>query len=365
MKSQLNILIVEDDSDYIFLTEDFLKDIGLNFKLKAFKSYEEAEEFCLSETIDKDFLLHDIDFAILDYHLGGKTGLELMPFFQDKGIPTIFLSNNTNTDDVLEVIRAGADDFIIKTSKSYKTALSSAISKTLQKREDIEQQAEREKNLESFARTVAHDLKAPLRSISNFSHLLQRTAAGKLDERSTEWLSYIKTSSGQLANLIGDILESSKNSHKKEVIDLAQMVPDTVDLLSSNKEVECCIETSLPQVVFNKASLFQIFQNLISNSIKYRQGDKALIKIGARQFDDRRTQITIEDNGIGIAENKLKEVFKPFNEGVKRGESHGLGLSIVKDLIEKNNGFLELKSEQGIGTKISFTLELHAEEALI
>jgi len=217
-----------------------------------------------------------------------------------------------------------------------------------------------------FANMMSHDLKAPLRNIEGFSKLLQMKLK-KLDNKEAELFSYITSSTETMKKLIDDLLEYSKSNiaeysfKELDFEDLINNLIESFNYVISNSNIE--INTSqLSSIHGHEESLNLVFQNLISNAIKYQPKDQGHIpKIEIIQKREAsKNIITIKDNGIGFDCNKADEIFVPFKRfhASSDYEGTGLGMSIVNKVIEKHQGKIEVSSELGKGS--TFTISLPA-----
>jgi len=231
-----------------------------------------------------------------------------------------------------------------------------------EKEEKNEQLLDINIKLERFAYTVAHDLKAPIRSIVNFSQLLKRKLSKELDESSAEFLGYIISNSKQMYNLIDDTLDFSKVSHnetKKELVDLNNIISNINELLYSDKENEFCIDfCSLPTVFANKAMMHKLFLNLIQNGLKYNTTPHKSIKITSSE-NDNYYLFSIQDNGIGMQKEYLDRIFEMYvriNKDPKY-EGNGIGLAMCKKIIEIHQGTINVDSTVDVGSVFHFSLK--------
>ncbi len=222
------------------------------------------------------------------------------------------------------------------------------------------------KDLESYAYVVSHDLKAPLRGINSFSKLLERHLINKgdLDDNTREFLGYIMGNSEHMGKLIGDILEYSrigKDNHYEFIKTDLNVVLTKVEygLASMIDKYDVIIEKEeLPKVEILSTLMGQVFQNLISNAIKFRKKDVQLkVKIGV---DDMGHEYLfhVTDNGIGIDEQFHDAIFEPFRKLHNNADydGSGIGLATCMKILVKHRGSIWVESEEGIGTSFYFTL---------
>ncbi|MUP46052.1 GAF domain-containing sensor histidine kinase [Gramella sp. BOM4] len=224
--------------------------------------------------------------------------------------------------------------------------------------------AENNKILKEFAGNVSHDLKMPLANIILTSDITKAKYSNVLDEIGIGYLEYIKSSGLKLSQYITSLLEYYSGSGEKitdiEYFFLNDLIEDIIDLLKI--EIKCNIE--LPEknigIAGNRAALGQVLMNLISNSINHNPKEEIEINISCKEEDDNY-YFGIQDNGVGIPEKELKNIFQLFTViKVKDSDSsdgHGIGLSTVKKLIKKMEGEINVKSDEGEGTLFEFSIK--------
>ncbi len=230
-----------------------------------------------------------------------------------------------------------------------------------QKSEDLERMNQQ---LEHFSRMVAHDLKEPLRTMHSFAQILEQGEKNNLQESSLEFLNYIVEGSDRMQKLISSILEYSKLGNKQLVfkdVDVNMLIESTLaDLRNQIQRTNAKIEVkAVPPVKGVPAMIKLLFQNLISNALKFIPDDRTPhIKIGA-EIIDGKISYYVSDNGIGIAEENIGKVFEVFTRLNKKSayEGSGLGLASCHRIIELHNGGIWLESEPDKGTTFYFTFQ--------
>lgn len=222
---------------------------------------------------------------------------------------------------------------------------------------------EKKLELERFTYIASHDLKTPLRSINSFTGLIRRGIKNQEYSELEEYLNYVKTASSQMNDLLNGILSFSKLNQNAvsgiELVDLNEPLKIVIENLSPDiQEKNGLLEYDvLPQYRCNPSDIVIIFQNLIQNGLKYNESEKPLIKIRCREKVDG-IFIEITDNGIGILEEYQEQIFNLFKRLHAPGsyEGTGLGLGIVKKLVDKYGGNISVDSE--IGVYSTFTVFL-------
>jgi signal transduction histidine kinase len=218
--------------------------------------------------------------------------------------------------------------------------------------------------LRQFAYASAHDLKEPLRNIGSFVSLIQRRFMKDLPDEAQEYMGFVTTGVKRMNNLLEDLLKYSTlitdKQPDKEMIDLK----DIVNIVSSNlqntiesKQAEIRLGDKLPQVEMNRLHLTQLFQNLISNSLKFVHDKPPIVQING-QSKNGEVMITVQDNGIGIKQEYSAKVFQLFhrlNKTNQQFEGTGIGLTICKNIVEKYNGRIWFESVENNGTTFFIT----------
>jgi len=217
------------------------------------------------------------------------------------------------------------------------------------------------KEIEQFAYVASHDLQEPLRTISNFSTLLTEKLETNSDKELHEYVSYINGGAERMSRLIFDLLEYSRirKDIGKERIDCTKLVSEVLtDLSASIRESEAEIHTEKLPVVNGYSYLKSVFQNLISNAIKFKkEGTHPIISISAKDTG-KEFLFSIKDNGIGIEEGYRERIFLIFQRLHTRSEYEGtgIGLSQCRKIIELHGGRIWVESEPAIGSTFNFTI---------
>jgi signal transduction histidine kinase len=214
--------------------------------------------------------------------------------------------------------------------------------------------------LKEFAYIVSHDLKAPLRAIRSLASWIEEDYADVLDEIGLEQLKLLQSRAVRMHHFIEGILEYSRIGRLKEKwveVDLSESIDNIIDMLNPAEYIAINIPQPLPKVFGEKVRIEQVFLNLLSNAIKYNDKENPIIEI---RWTERgsRYHFEIEDNGQGIQEKHYKTIFQLFQTLQSRDtvESTGIGLTIVKKIIELHNGVISVQSEYGVKTIMSFSL---------
>jgi PAS domain S-box-containing protein len=218
--------------------------------------------------------------------------------------------------------------------------------------------------LERFAYVSSHDLQEPLRMVTLYSQLLERRYKDNLDSDANDFIEYIVEGSNRMRQLIDDLLEYSRLTSQTtefESVSLETVLDNVLRNLSiSIVEYNATISPDpLPTVFANKNQMQQVFQNLITNSIKFHGPKSPEINISAQKGQTYWT-FSISDNGIGIKPEHQKQIFDVFKRLHTRDEypGTGIGLSIVQKIINHHNGQIWVESEPGKGSTFYFTIPI-------
>lgn len=232
------------------------------------------------------------------------------------------------------------------------------------KNEELEKYIESNLQLENFAYIASHDLQSPIRTIISFSQLLKRSAKHKLDEREIEYLDFVVDASRNMKQLVEDLLTYSLvDSEKHQPVDF-----NLQDLLEGILlDLYSTIEEKHGEIIFDniptafhadKTRIRQLFQNLMSNALKFVQPEEIpKISILCETKADHY-YFRVSDNGIGIPKEFHEKIFLLFkklhNNTIYKGT--GIGLALVKKIIDQHHGKVWLESEEGVGTTFHFTI---------
>jgi PAS domain S-box-containing protein len=216
--------------------------------------------------------------------------------------------------------------------------------------------------LEQFAHITSHDLREPLRMITSFLQLLDRRYNDQLDDDAHEFIDFAVDGAKRLDNMINDLLEYSQvKSRVREFveIDTEKVLKDTLLNLKVPIDENNAIITHdpLPKIIGDKEMLTQLFQNLISNSIKYRSDKSPKIHISAIEKENQYC-FSVKDNGIGISPDHLERIFTIFQRlhTHLEYEGTGIGLAIAQKIVHQFGGQIWVESEKGEGSIFYFTI---------
>lgn len=398
------ILIVDDKQENLFSLKSLLQLHG--YEVDTAQTGEEAL---------KKVLRYEYALLILDVQMPGMDGFEVAEaingYSKTRSTPIIFLSAvNTNKPFITKGYNSGGIDYItkpfdpdllmLKVNTFYRLYQQTKELRTIQEdlRKEIEGRKEAQKKLEEmnqlledkvnertrelmemnqvleksnvelqqYASIASHDLQEPLRKIITFINIIQDKYLSQHPETSVYFKKAI-ASAERMRNLINDLLDYSKlsaASYFKET-NLAEILESTLsDLELSIQERGAEIRVGkLPSVEVIPGQIRQVFQNIISNALKFSRKDvKPLIEIWSEECleEDRpdRVHIYIRDNGIGFNEAYLHKIFNLFQRlhGINEYEGTGIGLAIVRKIMDQHHGSITARSTEGEGS--TFIIEL-------
>lgn len=323
-------------------------------------------------------LLNDAFCKLVDKKPGqltGKTDYEFFPSAEaneyfEKDEET-FISNKPRIYEE-ELVDASGETHIILTNKTPFnvgenkyivaiindiTAIRKSESKILEFNRSL---TKTNKELDQFAYIVSHDLKAPLRAISSLSEWIEEDLGENIEPELKNKMDLLRGRVHRMENLINGILEYSRIGRQKieaENVNLNKLLPDLIDSISPPENIEVRINGELPSIRTKRIHIEQVFSNLINNAIKYNDKPNGIVDIsGIRK--NGVYEFSVADNGPGIDKEYQDKVFVIFQrlEARDQVEGTGIGLSLVKKIIEESGGTIKLESEPGKGAKFIFTL---------
>lgn len=356
-----HVLVLEDDPDDFILVKKALKEVSDSLDLVIAERLEDA----LNLMKERQF-----DLILSDLSLPDSQGLQTVEKIleQTKTIPVVVLTGLKDEDTGLGAIKLGAQDYLNKEEISrdiLRRVIRYAIErkKILCELEDTKQDLIRSnKDLEQFAYVASHDLQEPLRMVSSFTQLLAKHYGGQLDEKAAEYINYAVDGSKKMQKLIEDLLKFSRIgqvTHDLEEVDLNDVLDEILKdfslLMSETKTKVTCEQ--MPTITANRSQMRHLFQNFISNAIKFRDKDP-VVTITSKESDDDWS-FEVRDNGIGIERKYLERIFVIFQRLHSREEykGTGIGLAVCKKIVENYGGQISVESEVGKGTTFTFNLK--------
>lgn len=223
--------------------------------------------------------------------------------------------------------------------------------------QDLEKSNE---ELEEYAHIVSHDLKSPLRSINALVNWLREDYNDVLDPSGKQNISLIEQTLEKMEHLINGILNYSSIANKEDLeckeVNLNYILQDIINTIYIPKHITVVSKKQLPLINGDKTRIQQLFQNIISNAVNYIDKEVGLVEVNYTTNKSHYI-FEIKDNGIGIEKEHFDKVFKIFQSLGNNKNSTGIGLSIVKKIVEAYQGEVWLESEPNIGTRFFFSLK--------
>lgn len=229
----------------------------------------------------------------------------------------------------------------------------------IQKEELLAELEASNKGLQEYAHIVSHDLKSPLRSISALSTWLYEDYKTVLDENGVAQLQMMQEKVEAMDKLIDGILKYSTVSSDTKTtseVDINEVIKEITDIIFIPDHVQVKVVKTLPTILADKTKIHQLFQNFLSNAVVHIENEVGEVKIDCKELDEH-WQFSIADNGVGIPKEYHEKIFKIFQSVGNKERSTGIGLSIVKKIIDLHEGAVWLESEVGVGTTFFFTLK--------
>ena len=229
----------------------------------------------------------------------------------------------------------------------------------LQKEQILKELENSNEHLHEYAHIVSHDLKSPLRSLEALISWIKTDNEGKFDEITLQNFDLLETTLETMEKLISDVLEYSSAgsiTQEDEEVDLNTTLCDLQKVLFIPENISVNVLKILPIIKGDKTKFQQLFQNFISNAIKFCDKEIGIVEVDYIE-DTTFHQFSIRDNGIGIEKKYHDKIFEVFTSLNKREDSTGIGLSIVKKIIDLHEGAIWLESEPNKGTTFYFTIK--------
>lgn len=361
LKNPLAILIIDDNPD------------DREQCLRAFKKIPNVCYRCQEAQDGQkglDTLANKLfDCVLLDYSLPGMNGLEVLKEIRTRYpfLPVILLTGQGNEAVAVTAMKLGSQDYIPKKILNP-SALQRAVERAVE-HVDLVRRMEQYRNdlersnhdLEQFANIVAHDLKSPLRAVTQHLTLILHASEAALDEKSKRSLHFAVEGAERMRLLIDALFEYARLGFSEphlSAVKMEDVLEHNLQDLSALIEERDAIITHdpLPEVTGDEVLLSQLLQNLLANGIKYCKTTPH-IHISASK-EGKYWRISVQDNGIGIAPAQHQQIFAIFRRLHQSDEypGIGLGLAICKRIIEQHGGIIRVVSAPDKGSCFSFTV---------
>lgn len=370
MSDVLQLLLIDDDEVDRMAVRRALEASGLAFEM------EEAVAGKMAVTLLQQ---QKFDCALLDYRLPQIDGLEVLQQVRTAGIhtPIIILTGQGGEKIAVEIMKAGAADYLPKASitpgslaRSIRSAVRThrAEMETARAQEALREHAqelkERNEELNAFVSTIAHDLKEPLQPIIGLADLLEAEFGEVLGEQGLFATNGIRESGWRMVKIIDSLLLLARLRH--EQLDLKPLNMTAVVANALKRTAHLCarhvgtitvtVQEEWPAALGYGPWVEEVWVNYISNALKYG-GNPPRVAVGATLPAAEQVRFWVRDNGSGLTPESQRLLFAPFtrlHENSKEG--HGLGLSIVQRIVDKLGGDVGVESKVNVGSTFWFTL---------
>lgn len=347
LQSMGDILVVTDsDFRIIKVNRRFLELLGYQDMELIGHDFEEIFKVENGSQTIRQVLVSGADVSGMEAHFFGKEGVLLPVMVSGKCLSGVGLEGGAviTATDISERIKARQ-----------------VLEEKNQELEDSNKQ------LDQFAYVVSHDLKAPLRAIANLSSWIEEDLHKLMSEENFKQMELLRGRVNRMEALINGILEYSRagrlNIDVVEV-DVGVMLAEIVESMPVPKGFNIHIGKGMPVLMAPRVPMSQVFSNLISNAIKYRSQDEGKVDVSVKTLGDMY-EFSVTDDGPGIAPEFHEKVFEIFQTLTPRDqfESTGVGLSLVKKIVEEQGGSVLIYSDAGQGARFVFTWPVHIKEA--
>jgi signal transduction histidine kinase len=358
-KQEFVILLVDDRPENILSLEEILTKEGRRF-IQAHSGNEALKQVLKNE---------DIGLIMLDVQMPDMDGFEVAHILKANSkttdIAIIFVTAiSTDEQYVLKGFEEGAVDYLQKPLDVNITRAKVNVFERLylaqhSLRHSLSEVERINKQLERFVFIVSHDLKSPLASISMLADLLQLDERVADESELSENVKIIATAANRLSDMIISILEYSRTSHSQQTVEEVnayQLVSEIIEVSFLPKNFTVTIQQDMPVLHTRKIKLQQVLQNLISNAVKYNDKKEALIEIGVVDKGNWY-EFFVKDNGPGISKKdhaRIFNVFETTENKTHKDSSTGVGLNLLKVLVEEQGGKIWVDSAPGEGSTFYF-----------
>lgn len=348
-----DILIVDDAPASLRLLSQMIEERG--HKVRAVLNG--AQALAAAQAVPPDLILLDIRMPEMD---GYEVCRRLKADARTRDIPVLFISAFGDTEDKVKAFSLGGVDYITKPFQAdevwarvevhltmrrlYRRLV--ALNAELSRR--LEELQERNEELDAFAHTVAHDIKGPVTTIVSYAEVLRYGAVP--ENVRDEFLDTLARGAKRVANIVDELLllaSMRKMDLRLEPLDMQQLVDEACQRIAhiiSESRTEIHLPDAWPRALGYGPWVVEIWANYISNGCKYG-GKPPRLELGADLLDDGRVRFWVRDNGEGIPPEGQSRLFVPFTRlNQVRAEGHGLGLSIVRRIVERLGGQVGVES---------------------
>ncbi len=358
--------LAESGIDIVLLDLSLPDSDGVESYIKVQSHTPEVPIIVLSGLEDESLAMECVQKGAQDYLVKGKVDSPLLK----RSI--IYSLERKRTEEALRKYRKHLEELVEKRTAKLKKAndkLRSEITKRKRAEKKLmrlNKELERSnKELEQFAYVASHDLQEPLRMVASYTQLLADRYKGKVDETADDFIHFAVEGANRMQALIEALLSFSRLNTKKEYVEMTNSEAALAQAVTNlNKQIEerCAKITHDPLPVINAAwsQFIQLFQNLISNAIKFNDNKVPRVHITAYQNGEEWI-FSVRDNGIGFDTEYKDRIFVIFQRlhGREHYPGTGIGLALCKKIVERHGGRIWVKSEPGKGSSFNFAIPTH------
>lgn len=305
------------------------------------------------------------DCVLLDLGLPDSQGIDTVRSALEKApaVPVVVLTGEEDEEIADHALREGAQDFLEKAQLEPRTlgrAIRHAVDRgrwaaaMAKNNRELER---RNSDLDDFAHAVSHDLKAPLRAVFNLVYEAREQLAAKDTAGLQQTLAAMEPKIRRLFDMIDGVLRLTQAGRRSSTVrvDVGLLVRETLDSLDLPAGFAVRVAPGMPTIAAEKAALGQVFQNLIDNAIKHHPGPPGLVEVGWRDLGPA-LEFSVADDGAGIPPEQRERVFELFHTiGAHREGSTGIGLALVRKVVEANGGSIWVEERTPRGARFVFT----------
>lgn len=366
MNDAIKILLIEDSPSDADLLQEYIDDID-NLKINVIhvQLLGEAEIILAKE---------NIDVVLLDLNLPDASGLDTVKrtYAVANDVPIVVLSGLVDEDMALEAVRQGAQDYLVKgqiTSNLLIRTLRYSIERKQMERQlslYTEELEARNRELDAYSYTIAHDLQNPIASLFIYTHMIRSAVKNVDDDKLLNRIDKLETIIEKMSSMINQLLhlarlrDPASDVTSVDMVKIARASIKRFEIQTADKNINIILDENLPSALGHPAWIEEVFANLIGNAVKYMDTDCSTrtITITSTQ-QDTVSRFIVEDTGPGIKQKDQAHLFEMFTRvDTRQTAGFGLGLTIVQRIITQLNGQVGVESTLGEGSRFWFTLPI-------